>query len=81
MQCTIEHKMAGMSCLAREQCRQLVKIRYCSGTTIYANLYWNRDVERRYGEGVTSLSVRDFQTNVVHSSDDVRGSNEKMRLA
>lgn len=44
---------------------------------MYTNLYRNNNDERRFGEGLILVNVREFQTIAMHMSDDVRESNGK----
>lgn len=57
-----EHKSAGMGCFARLQCGKRKVLRYFSGTLMYTNLYGNKYLDTRYGEGVTSVSVNELQS-------------------
>lgn len=62
MKSTIKHEMEGMRCFGREQFRELVVIGWYSGILMYSDLYGDKDVERRYGEGMMSPSVKEFHT-------------------
>lgn len=44
---------------------------------MYINLFGDKDVGRRYGEGVVSVSVEEFQAYAVHIFDDLENSNWK----
>lgn len=50
---------------------EMVRV-YCSGTLMFANFYGDTDLERRYGEGVMTMSVKKFQTYTVINTDDVK---------
>lgn len=53
--------MAGMGCSDRKQFGKPMVINYYSGTPMFTNLYEDTDVERRYNEGVMSVSVKEFR--------------------
>lgn len=46
-------------------------IGYYCGTLMYANLYDDKDSDRRYGTGLMCVSVKEFQKYAVHISIDV----------
>lgn len=69
---TTEHDMAGMRCFARDQFGKPVMVEYYSGTLMYTSLYRYKDVERRYSEGVMSVSMKGSQICALHISDDVK---------
>lgn len=39
---------------------------------MYADFYGDKDVERRYAEGVFSMSMKEFQTDFVPIGNKVR---------
>lgn len=43
-----------------------------SGAQMYANLYGDKDSDIRYREGVTPVSMKEFQPYAVHISDDAK---------
>lgn len=44
---------------------------------MYANLYGDKDLDRRFAEGMMFVSVKEFQTYDVYISEDVKDSNER----
>lgn len=54
---------------------------YHNSTLMYANLYGDKDSDRRYGEGVMPVSVKEFQTHALHISDDVKNNDRWSHLA
>lgn len=57
---TTEHNMAGKTCLlGKSLTRGIIDCK--SAALIYGNLYWYRDIERRYKEGGISVSVMESQ--------------------
>lgn len=52
-------------------------IGYYNGTLVYNNLYRDKDVERKYEEGMMSVSVNEFQTYAVRISNAVNDSNRE----
>lgn len=75
MKYTTGHVMVEIGCFDREQFGKRVMIGYYSGTLMNTNLCTDNHIERRYGEGVMSVSVKYFQTHVMHISDDVKESH------
>lgn len=47
-------------------------MRISSGALIYARLYGDKDLDRRYGDGRMYVSVKQFQTYALHFSDDMK---------
>lgn len=43
---------------------------------MYTNLYSHKGLERKYGEEMMSVSVKDFQTYAVPTNDRVRQTHE-----
>lgn len=73
--------MEEMRCFVKEQFwKGMVTVNY-SGTLIYANLYGDKDGERKYGEGVISVSEIDFSTYAVHICDELKESAGTVHLA
>lgn len=52
MKSTFEHDMAGIGWYTGEQCRKQMVIDYFSGTLMYFSLHGEKNVKRRYGEGL-----------------------------
>lgn len=73
MNSTNEHE-AGMRCFSMVQFGKNMLIRYYSGTLLYANLYDAKDFNRRYGEGLISVSLKEFHTYAIHVHSDVKYS-------
>lgn len=49
-------------------------IRYYSGTLIYAKLYFAEDENKRYGDEMMSVSVKEFQMYAVPIINEVKGN-------
>lgn len=47
-------------------------IGYYTVMLMHANLYCDKDLDRRYEEAVLSVSVMELQTYAVHISNDVK---------
>lgn len=56
-------------------------IAYHGGRLIYGNLYGDKDSDGRYGEGVVSVILKEFQMHAVHISGDVQGSDRRIHHA
>lgn len=70
MKATIKHKCTRMGYLCRVQFGKRMVTGCYSGTLRYNNLYGYKDLDRRYGEGLMSMSAREIQTYAVHISID-----------
>lgn len=44
---------------------------------MFTKLYADKNVEKRYGERLMSVSAKEFNTYAVHVSEDVMDSKEK----
>lgn len=55
---TIDHERSWMQCFSRVQFGKRMVVGYFRGTLMYADLYGNRDLDRKYGEGMMSVSVK-----------------------
>lgn len=53
-------------------------IGYYSGTLMYTNLCTDNHLDRRYGEGLMSLSVKKFQACAAHISNELEDSDESI---
>lgn len=49
---------------------------YC-GRLMFTNLYGNKDLDCRYGEGMMFVSVKELHTYAVHISNDVKDSDRR----
>lgn len=54
---------------------------YYSGTLMYTSLYGDRSLDRRYGDGVMSVRVTEFQTYAVYINDYVKDSDGRSNHA
>lgn len=77
MKSSTEQDVAGLGYFATEQLGKRTVIGYYSGTQMYTMLYGDRDVEKRYGKGVMSMSVKETLTYNMHIFDDTKDSNPK----
>lgn len=75
IKCTTQHNMAEMRCFDGEPFEERLEIEKYSFTLMDTDLYGKLDVARRYGEGLISMSVREFQMTTALSCDDVKDSN------
>lgn len=53
----------------------IIDVTLYSSTLMHANLYGDHDLENMYGYGVMSVSMKEFQTYVVHICNDVKDNN------
>lgn len=77
MKSTIENDMAGMGCFSRKRFGKRMVIGCYSNTLMYTNLFEVKNVDRRYGEGVMSVSTNELRTCANHISDDLKDNIEK----
>lgn len=54
---TIGQGKAGIGCFSRERYRKRTVTRYCTGTLINATLHDDKELDKRYRDGVKSVSV------------------------
>lgn len=78
---TIEKERAEMKFFSRLQLGKRRVIEYYNVTLMYASLYGDRDMNRRYGEGVMYMSIKEFQRYPLHISDDVKGKDGRSNRA
>lgn len=61
MKSMIDQDNTEMGCFAEDLSWKPIAIGYHSGTLMCSNLFGDKDIERRYGKGVMSVSVKEFQ--------------------
>lgn len=81
MKSRIGYDIAEMGCSAQEQFGKRRVIGYYSDMLVYANLYLDADADRRYGERVMLVSVKDIHKHAVYICDEVKNSIAKSHLA
>lgn len=59
---TIEHNMPSMECFASKSFGEQNMIGCYSDTTSYTEVYEDEDLERRYREGLMSVSVKNIHS-------------------
>lgn len=69
---TIEHEREGMGCFALMQSGNRRVIVYHISTLIYTNLYVGKDLDRRYGQRMMSVSLEEWQTYAVDISKELQ---------
>lgn len=68
---TIAHYMVGLGSASTEQSESGILVGYYSSRLLFALLYRNKTFERRYGEGVGSVTLKVFQTYATHICNEV----------
>lgn len=81
MRIPIVHERAGMRLPASLKFERRMVIDHYTGILICVNLYGDKDLDRRFGERVVSVSRNQFQKYYLHISDDMKESNGKRHPA
>lgn len=69
-----EHDRGVMECFSSIHLAKRMVIAYYTGTLIFPNLYGEKNLDRRYGEEVIFVSLKEIQKYAVHIGDDVKDS-------
>lgn len=72
MMSTKKEEKVKTGCFAMGKSGNRMVIEFDSGTLIYANLYGDEDLRRKFREEVMPQTVSDFQMHIVHISDDMK---------
>lgn len=72
-------EMAGMGCFARVPFGERMMIEYYCGTLLlYYDLYGDKHLDRKYGEILMSVSVKDFTRYALYTSNGVKDSDRRI---